>query len=183
MTNQRFSDYVTSGAFDLKLTRRQIERLEQLARDPQPFLGWDTTAHSLRRKGLVEEIAAPSPQNEEGRQARLSGAGLLAVAMLAEAGLIPAELRDVAAREHERTLEELERRRRQECEARQRAQSAIARMEEAQIAHENYKRFTEGRKAIIPLSHKDPRPDISNEDLKTWAWRAGAAFGFEDEPA
>ena len=181
MTNARFSDYVTSGAFDLKLTRRQIERLADMAKNCAAYLYWDNTANALMRKGLVEEIAAPSPHDEAGRQGKLTAAGLLAVSLLAEAGLVPAELGDAGSLERDRLVSELEKRRVVECEARIMAQSAVARLQDAELRIEQLQAKIEGKKKIpFRSNRRDPRPEMPAEKLEDFVRNSDASFGFEE---
>lgn len=81
-----FRDYVTSTAFALTISRRQIEMLSQLHQFGDTWM-LITTFDALARKGLVERV-----QEKNGDQfsttARLTEAGRLVVPLLKHAGLL-----------------------------------------------------------------------------------------------
>jgi hypothetical protein len=81
-----FRDYVTSTAFALTISRRQIEMLSQLHQFGDSWM-LITTFDALARKGLVERV-----QEKNGDQfsttARLTEAGRLVIPLLKHAGLL-----------------------------------------------------------------------------------------------
>lgn len=129
MTNSRFADYATSGAFQLSLTRNQVSGLAMLG-------GGVTSAYSslvagLERKGLCEPIAAPTESHADAVEFRATHAGLLVMALTQEAGLtnglpdpVFAELRDLHA--------EVAKARIEAREARLAGRSAMARQQEVE---------------------------------------------------
>lgn len=81
--NPRFADYVTSGAFNLSLSRHQVAAVSLLvgAGEESCFSG-----PGLERKGLAEAITGRLGDRER-VEYRLTNAGLICAALLAEAGL------------------------------------------------------------------------------------------------
>ena len=59
MSNFRFQDYVTSGAFTLSLARSQVMAMHRIASGSHHYACAATAA--LERKGLIVPVAAPEP--------------------------------------------------------------------------------------------------------------------------
>jgi DNA-binding PadR family transcriptional regulator len=78
--NNRFQNYVTSGAFRLSLTRQQIAALSLLPCDDSTSLA----ANDLERKGLCEAIAG---EHDGRQQFRITAAGAVALHLCHMAGL------------------------------------------------------------------------------------------------
>lgn len=132
MANARFQEYVTSGAFNLTLSRNQISALSLVANGEGRTVGVSDSI--LERKGLVEPIANPGPRphgNPDAVEFRPTVAGFLCMEMLREANLInfagSAITNELAA-----LRAEVEERRREAATARERAISAMARKERAE---------------------------------------------------
>lgn len=123
--NPRFQDYVTSGAFSLTLTRAQIAALSSLQGGSGSIFGG---TGGLERRGLAEPISAES---DERTQWRMTGAGALALALLAEAGLVNTA-GDPLAGEIDSLRAELEKARRAAEDAKTRAWTMRARKDEAE---------------------------------------------------
>lgn len=83
MANPRFSEYVTSGAFNLSLSRHQVSAIGMMVgAGASPFSG-----AALERKGLAEAVSKPSFGGDDGYEFRLTNAGLICARLLCEAGL------------------------------------------------------------------------------------------------
>jgi len=129
MSNARFSEYATSGAFSMSLSRHQVSALAMIADGAGS--SWHLSDASLERKGLVEPVAKPSDHQDDRVEFRPTLAGLLCARLVREAGLsngpddpIAAELADLRR--------ELEQRRHEAATNRDVAWSALARKEEAE---------------------------------------------------
>lgn len=166
--NPRFSDYVTSGAFALQLTRSQIATLSMVAGGHFPLM-----SGALERKGLCEVIPGPDGERPE---VRLTGAGALCLALLAEAGLVNSG-RDALAGEVEDLRAHLAAARREMAEARLKARAALARKDEmardlaeargalaAATAGVRLKEEFRDRSAPV-VRLRDPLPDLADADL------------------
>jgi DNA-binding MarR family transcriptional regulator len=165
--NDRFSEYATSGAFSLTLTRNQVSALAMLDEGSAP----DYTANmmaALERKGLVERIPAPADHREDNIEFRGTRAGLLTAALCREAGLTQGA-RDAVAVELDALRAEAIARRREAAEARLTARSALARLEAAEYEIENLKRAAEDRKLALRIIRRDPLPDVTIEQLRARA--------------
>lgn len=85
-----FRDYVTSTAFALTVSRRQIECLCQLDQYGESWL-FLTTFRALEHKGLAERVPTPPSANPNhdrwGSTVRLTEAGRLVIPLLKLAGL------------------------------------------------------------------------------------------------
>lgn len=81
-----FKDYVTSTAFALTISRRQIEAISMLHKYGKTWLLL-STIDALRRKGLVERVDALGDEFA-GQYVRLSEAGEAVVPLLRMAGLL-----------------------------------------------------------------------------------------------
>ncbi len=82
-----FRDYVTSTAFALTVSRRQIECISQLQQFGDTWMLL-TTFGALERKGLVERVKAPTEDAYFSTVARLTEAGQAVVPLLKLAGLL-----------------------------------------------------------------------------------------------
>ena len=80
-----FRDYVTSTAFALTISRRQIEAISMLHKYGECWLLL-TTIDALIRKGLVERVAEKTDCG--GGYVRLSEAGRAVIPLLKLAGLL-----------------------------------------------------------------------------------------------
>lgn len=165
--NARFSDYVTSGAFNLTLTRNQIAELGIVGSGGGRF---SNVSAALERKGLVEPVLAgveENPLHEQDEQwldHRLTAAGALTLALLHEAGLSNAGANALAR--------EVEALRRQLAEANERAHRAAlqtrsmhARLMNAQEEAARLRAAAERLKIPIHVTPRDPLPDATVEDL------------------
>jgi len=163
--NPAFAEYVTSGAFTLTLSRHQISALAMcVGGDPLLF---DGTASALLRKGLVTQVAVPREFGEEGVEFRPTLAGLLALQLLAEAGL--GNQSNAIAVELELLRGQLETARRETIDARERAWSCATRQDEAQAELETFRRELEYRReAMKPGSVR-----LRGEDGTPWPVRQG----------
>jgi hypothetical protein len=130
--NARFSEYVTSGAFSMTLTRTQISSLALLAANAGgPFGG------SLERKGLAEPIASAIADDRV--EWRITGAGVLVMAMLFEAGLTNTG-KDAAAAEVDQLNNALSAANSTVLDVRKKTWSMHAKLEAAEIEIVNLRR-------------------------------------------
>ena len=165
--NARFSDYVTSGAFALSLTRTQISALSMIVGGESRYMA---AAAALQRKGLIEpvpEALTDNPHMVHGDpllEWRLTGAGALCLGMLAEAGLTNAGV-DVAAREVDTLRAELATAREQARAAQLRVRSMHARLEKAKSEIEILRAVKAGENFPIQLLPRDPLPDLTEAEL------------------
>ncbi|MDP4074228.1 hypothetical protein [Acidovorax sp. A1169] len=81
-----FRDYVTSTAFALTISRRQIECISQLHQFGDTWMLL-TTFDALARKGLVERVREKNADEHFSTTARLTEAGHAVVPLLKLAGL------------------------------------------------------------------------------------------------
>lgn len=175
MTNSRFADYATSGAFHLGLSRNQVHTLSML-REPGHAFG--NTVAVLERKGLVEIVARPdiAPNNHD---ARLTFAGLTVVALLGEAGLVN-DVDNPVAEQLARLGDELQAARQRIADMADRVRAAFARKGKLQLELEDAQRTIarlEAEVAGIRLREpatfecapriiaKDPIPDVADADI------------------
>lgn len=165
--NARFSDYVTSGAFSLTLTRNQISELAFAAGGERRLFG---VTGSLERKGLIEPINARSEKDaefepdEQHIEWRLTSAGALTLSLLAQAGLSNAGA-DVVAREIDDLRESLSSANARAHAANLRVRSMHARLEEANLRIDQLEARLAGDKIPIRIIPPDPLQDASLEDL------------------
>lgn len=86
--SSQFRDYVTSTAFVLTISRRQIEFISQLHQFGDSWLLL-STFDALARKGLVERVReAKDDTHTTGTTVRLTEAGRAVVPLLKLAGLL-----------------------------------------------------------------------------------------------
>lgn len=168
MSNARFSDYSTSGAFAIGLSRHQVASLAMIANGGSDGV-FVANAPALERKGLAEMVAAPKPWNAEGTEWRATLAGLFVARLLSEAGLTNGPPDPVAA-EFADLRAQLEAARQEVAEAQQRATSAFARLDEARqdLELERARTDRDYRPKLI-IKVRDPRPDLEEVDLRAWA--------------
>ncbi|RWO90897.1 hypothetical protein [Mesorhizobium sp.] len=165
--NARFSDYVTSGAFSLTLTRNQISELAFAAGGERRLYG---VTGSLERKGLIEPINARPEKDplfehdEQHLEWRLTGAGALTLSLLAQGGLSNAGA-DIAAREIDDLRQSLSQANACAHEANLRVRSMHSRLEEANAYIGRLEARLAGDKIPIVMVPSDPLPDASLEDL------------------
>lgn len=164
--NNRFSEYATSGAFTMSLTRNQVSSLAMLDGGlPQ----WGSTAIAgLERKGLAEPIADPDIDCPERIEYRATLAGLLTARLCKEAGLtngaadpVASELADLKAK--------LEFAREDAVEARRVARSALARKDELELELQNERARNRRDKMAVRVLLRDPKPEASDAELRAFA--------------
>lgn len=171
MNNPRFSDYVTSGAFVMSLTRNQISGLSTVCASGE---GWIPNAASLERKGLVELLPAPGKFEAERTEYRATRAGLLCAALIYEAGLSNGPPDPVAA-EFDAMRAEMLACRQEAKEARLCARSSLARLGEAEAELKNalgeIARLKTGQHQKLQMHFRvrDPLPDVSDDVLRQMA--------------
>ncbi|RUM97894.1 hypothetical protein EET67_09755 [Pseudaminobacter arsenicus] len=165
--NARFSDYVTSGAFSLTLTRNQISELALAAGGERRIYG---ASASLERKGLIEPVASrteDNPLHEQDDQQieyRLTGAGGLTLALLAQAGLSNSGT-DVLAREVDDLRQQLSDANQRAHDAALRTRSMFARLEKAKEKIAQLQAQLAGDKLPILITPADPLPEVPTENL------------------
>ena len=160
--NPRFSEYTTSGAFSLALTRNQVSSLAFLEGGAPGYSSHIMSA--LERKGLAEPVAMPSTDDPERIEFRPTHAGLLTAALCREAGLSNGPPDPVAV-ELAALKAEIEARRIEAADARRAARSAMARKEEAELELENLKRRAQQRRLMVRILTRDPTPDRTDAQL------------------
>lgn len=165
--NARFSDYVTSGAFSLVLTRNQISELALASGGERRICG---AGASLERKGLIEPIASRTEENplheQDGQQLeyRLTGAGGLTLALLAQAGLSNSGT-DVLAREVDDLRQQLSAANTRAHDAALRTRSMFSRLEQAKAKIAQLEAVASGNKFPILFTPHDPLPGVPTETL------------------
>lgn len=173
----KFAEYVTSGTFQLGLSRNQISALAMMAVDGGTYIG--SAGVALERKGLVAAVHDPCEMQPDRLQYRLTWPGLLALDMLRAAGLVNSE-GDARAAELASLTEELARLRGVALEQRDRAISALARKQKLAVELDNERRrsaayaaallatgirHVDGFKLTINIGARDKRPDLADDDL------------------
>jgi hypothetical protein len=166
--NARFSEYVTSGAFALTMTRTQIASLAMVAGGERGYLA---AGSALERKGLVEAIplaAEPNPMwqraDETALELRLTGAGALALGLLHQAGLTNGGA-DAAVQEIDSLRAELATARQIAQDANLRCRSLAARLDAALLDIDQLKCADEGERIPVRLTRRDPLPDATIDEL------------------
>lgn len=137
--NARFADYVTSGAFNMTLTRSQIADLSMMAAGVETF-----SNGALERKGLAEPIAS---EGANGLQYRLTGAGALMCEVLHQAGLTNGG-NDTRTAEIDRLRSELDAARQRAADCSKRAWTVAARLAEAEIERDEANYQTEAMRSL-----------------------------------
>lgn len=177
MTNHRFAEYATSGAFLLKMSRQQIAGLGIIIGKGERTFGG--AEHPLERKGLVEVVPAPdclSADRQAAVELRATAAGVAAYRLAIEAGLANGE-RDPMAVEMDAMRAELVAARETVFQVRRAATSTMARLDqaekrirelEAELAAEKSRvRLRAAYRAPgFTLTLKDPLPDATRADLE-----------------
>jgi len=163
LANQKFADYVTSGAFHLALSRNQIAELAMLADGPAAFV---QRAEALERRGLIEAVPARAETGfDSGRiEYRLTAAGLLTVQLLYAAGLTnrgDAALVD----EVEKLRAELAAAREGEARALGLARSFKSRLKWLQRRTAQARDTAKGGRIRVRVLPRDPQPDICTRCL------------------
>lgn len=162
MSNFRFQEYTTSGAFNLSLSRTQVAALHRVATGRDHYACTATAA--LERKGLIEAFAAPEDYSPERQEYRATAAGLLCASLLIEAGLTQGP-RDAMAQEVAALQTEVEDRRTEAHTARTAARSALARLDQAELDLANERALHAGGKLRVPMTRRDPLPDVTRAEL------------------
>lgn len=163
MNNARFSEYATSGAFSLSLTRNQVSSLAMFDAGGVP--DWSGTyMAALERKGLVERFPAPSDHDADKHEFRATHAGLLTAALCREAGLTNGAADPVAA-ELDRLRQEVIDRRQEAREARLTARSTLARLDEVEHALAIERAKAARERLPLYVTRRDPMPDLTREEL------------------
>lgn len=162
--NTRFSDYTTSGAFTLGLTRNQVAALAML-QDGTPLYMAHSAAAALERKGLAEAVPNPTADQPEGMEFRATFAGLLTANLAREAGLTNGPPDPVAA-ELATMRRELVERRQQATEAVLLARAAIARKEAVELELANEQAKHSGGKLHVRILPRDPMPETTDAQLR-----------------
>ncbi len=163
MKNQRFTEYTTSGAFTLNLSRNQVHALS-MSHGGSGFIS-GTGESALERKGLVETVPAPDAFQDDRVEFRPTLAGLLTLGLLREAGLTNGPA-DAVADEIVAMREELKRLRIENGDLRRKAQAAMARKARAEEAFMHANAFRNRRKPMIRvLTPRDPIPHVADADL------------------
>jgi hypothetical protein len=166
--NPRFSDYVTSGAFSLTLTRNQISELALFVEGGERCIRGASSA--LERKGLIEAIPSgveANPLHEQDDQLfqfRMTGAGALVLSLLAQAGLsnsgtdaLAREVDDMRARLGEANL--------RAHEAALKTRSMHARLAKSEERVAQLEALATGEKFPIHITPRDPLADVPTEEL------------------
>ncbi|MER9471054.1 hypothetical protein [Mesorhizobium sp. M0520] len=149
--NARFSEYVTSGAFNMTLTRSQISTLAMLASGASEWGG-----ASLERKGLAAPIA--SQLSDDRVEWRITGAGTILMALLFEAGLTNSG-RDAAAAEVDRLNLAIATANQTVRDVRKKTWSMHAKLEKVEIENANLKR----RLTALEIERKHPGVGLKPE--------------------
>lgn len=159
--NPRFSEYVTSGAFNMSLTRGQIADLSSLAEKGACYVDrWG----ALERRGLIERIADVSGGSWDSEQWRLTSVGALVLNLLFEAGLSNRGGAALAA-ECEALRSQLAAASAAATDSRRRLRSMHARFDEAQLALEQAEALSARDKLPIRITARDPMPEATVEQL------------------
>lgn len=165
--NARFSDYVTSGAFSLTLTRNQISELAFAAGGERRVFG---ASSALERKGLIEPIPGSVEENPLHEQDyhlpewRLTAAGALTLSLLAQAGLSNSGA-DLMAREIDDLRAGLAGANARAHDAALRVRAMHARFEKAKAQIAVLEARMAGEKIPISITPSDPLPEVATEDL------------------
>lgn len=162
MSNFRFQEYTTSGAFNLSLSRTQVAALHRIATGGDHYACTATAA--LERKGLIEALSAPEDYNPDRQEFRATAAGLLCVSLLTEACLTQGP-RDAMAHEIAALQAEVEDRRAEAHTARTAARSTLARLDQAELDLSNERARSAGGKLRVHIARRDPIPAVSRADL------------------
>lgn len=161
--NTRFSEYATSGAFSLSLTRNQVSSLAML--DRGSAFDWTSSVMAgLERKGLVERVSAPTDWSPARIEFRATRAGLLTAALCREAGLSNDDP-DPTAVELARLRQEVVDCRQEAIKARATARSTLARLAEVEHNHAVERAWAAGQKLPLHVIPRDPLPELSRADL------------------
>lgn len=162
MSNFRFQEYVTSGAFTLSLARSQVVALHGIVAGSGHYACAATAA--LERKGLIAALAAPEDYSPDRQEFRPTAAGLLVASLLTEAGLTQ-DQRDATAEEIARLQQEVEDRRAEAHTARTAARSSLARLQKAEVDLANERALRTRDKMTVQILRRDPLPNASTDDL------------------
>lgn len=165
--NARFSDYVTSGAFSLTLTRNQIAELALAAGGDRHVYG---ASAALERKGLIEPIppaAKANPLHEPDDQLiewRLTAAGALTLSLIHQAGLSNSGA-DALAREVDDLRARLGEANQRAHVAALKTRSMHARLAIAEERVAQLEARIASEKFPIHITPRDPLPDVPTEEL------------------
>jgi len=159
--NSRFSEYATSGAFTLSLTRNQVSALAMLEGGGP---AWDSAVAALERKGLAEPVPQPTESDPTRVEMRATRAGLLVAALTQEAGLTNGPP-DPAAVELANLRAEILKMRSAVIEAEKTARSALARKAELEWELENERRKAAERRLALRIIPRDPLAGLTDAEL------------------
>lgn len=162
--NPNFSDYVTSGAFNMSLTRGQIAELSSLAEAGGRYVDrWG----ALERRGLIERLPGASDwvsHFEAPTEWRLTAAGVLVVNLLFEAGLSNRGGAGLA-RECDALRAQLAAANLALNETRQKLRSIYARHEKLRLSIQQAEDSAAGDRITIRITPRDPLPDATLAEL------------------
>jgi hypothetical protein len=163
IANQKFSDYVTSGAFNMSLSRGQISELAMLADSPAFYVN---RVETLERRGLVEAVPRRTATDFDAEQVeyRLTAAGLLTVQLLHAAGLTN-QGEATLVREVETLRAELAAARDGERRALLLAQSFRGRLKWLQDRIARVRDITAGRRFTVHILRRDANPGVCTRCL------------------
>ncbi|RWQ12368.1 hypothetical protein [Mesorhizobium sp.] len=173
--NARFSEYVTSGAFNMTLTRSQISTLAMLASGASEWGG-----ASLERKGLASPIA--SSLADDRVEWRITGAGTILMSLLFEAGLTNSG-RDAAAAEVDRLNSALATANETVRDVRKKTWSMYAKLEKVEIENENLKRRLTALESELEYPGVRLKPEFADRGPVEFAPIITARDPFPDTPA
>lgn len=163
--NAKFSEYATSGALTVALSRNQISALALVQGGAADWT--HTSVEALVRKGLVEAFANPSVDAPDRVEYRATAAGLLVMGLVREAGLSNEFDGDQVAAELASLRAALSAARMAEVNAKRFARAALARKELAEARLDDARREANGDKMALRILLRDPLPEWSDADLLT----------------
>ena len=163
VANQKFADYVTSGAFNLSLSRNQISELSMLADAPQTYVA---RAEALERRGLIEAVPQRKETDFDGDhlEYRLTASGVLVVQLLHSAGLTN-QGANTLADEVEALRAEVVKSRAGEARALSLARSFKSRLRWLQDRVARMRECAKGDKIALRLLRRDPNADVCTKCL------------------
>lgn len=161
--NARFSDYVTSGAFQMALTRNQIATLSLMVGGDKHI----PSPGALQRKGLIEPVMGNFDgygEIDSRIEWRLTAAGALALALLNEAGLTNSGA-DTVAHEIDDLHKQIEAARLESANTLFAALSLHAKLKQAEQTIAIREAQLNGEKIPIHITPQDPMPNKSADEV------------------